>query len=407
VDQARGRTAINLNGPQFEESVITQFVFGGPNIYVDLDANGFPNNDVITDAQDPKNLYILRPNGIQASPPGLLVDTGYVVPLNTWLRFCVEINPGGQWNIVVKDNVGATLYMDSGIAVETTGVTGFGLSGTSGLDIQFGQDPGGAGRPKLEKVQWDALGNQTGEAVHAAGAEDGGDGSLPEPFNNIPAKYWYQEIRDLDLALTPDLDLLPDVQQVNQATGLLEEIRPMEFNDIVVLLNDTGTAGMNSGTTSITGTTIADNNPRNTQWQYTEDFGATILGEGLWTALGLPGDAGLNDPVPAGALATSPPYNLDVPFRTMIMGTIVDMPPFPATTPPHGARFDDLLLDLTGCIWDVAAPFGEVSGSDLAVLLAAWTPFPSNPAVDGNSDGVIDGADLAGLLAAWGPCPSP
>lgn len=45
-----------------------------------------------------------------------------------------------------------------------------------------------------------------------------------------------------------------------------------------------------------------------------------------------------------------------------------------------------------------------VNASDLALLLGAWGPNPTQPA-DLNNDGVINASDLALLLGAWGPCP--
>lgn len=54
----------------------------------------------------------------------------------------------------------------------------------------------------------------------------------------------------------------------------------------------------------------------------------------------------------------------------------------------------------------VATTFGDldgdltVSGTDLAMLLAAWSS--SDPNADFNDDGVVDGTDLATLLAEWG-----
>lgn len=44
---------------------------------------------------------------------------------------------------------------------------------------------------------------------------------------------------------------------------------------------------------------------------------------------------------------------------------------------------------------------GDVDGSDLGVLLAAWGPCPSGCAADINGDGVVDGLDLGTLLAGW------
>ncbi|MEE2680771.1 MAG: hypothetical protein VX641_00195 [Planctomycetota bacterium] len=45
---------------------------------------------------------------------------------------------------------------------------------------------------------------------------------------------------------------------------------------------------------------------------------------------------------------------------------------------------------------------GFVAGSDLAILLGAWSSSDSR--LDFNGDGAVDGADLAVLLGAWGAC---
>ena len=45
---------------------------------------------------------------------------------------------------------------------------------------------------------------------------------------------------------------------------------------------------------------------------------------------------------------------------------------------------------------------GDVDGSDLAQLLAAWDT--KDPDADLNEDGTVNGGDLALLLAAWGLC---
>jgi hypothetical protein len=46
---------------------------------------------------------------------------------------------------------------------------------------------------------------------------------------------------------------------------------------------------------------------------------------------------------------------------------------------------------------------GNVDGSDVGALLAAWGPADGGP-YDLTGDGLVDGLDLSLLLAAWGPC---
>ena len=46
---------------------------------------------------------------------------------------------------------------------------------------------------------------------------------------------------------------------------------------------------------------------------------------------------------------------------------------------------------------------GEVSGSDLSMLLGAWGGGDADLDLDG--DEFIDGSDLAFLLGDWGACP--
>jgi len=51
------------------------------------------------------------------------------------------------------------------------------------------------------------------------------------------------------------------------------------------------------------------------------------------------------------------------------------------------------------CVADLSGD-GNVDGTDLAALLAAW----GSSAADLSGDGVVDGVDLSVMLAAWGPC---
>jgi formylglycine-generating enzyme required for sulfatase activity len=49
---------------------------------------------------------------------------------------------------------------------------------------------------------------------------------------------------------------------------------------------------------------------------------------------------------------------------------------------------------------------GQVSGTDLSVILAGWGPCGSGADCNGdiNGDGSVNGPDLTALLAGWGPC---
>ncbi len=53
-----------------------------------------------------------------------------------------------------------------------------------------------------------------------------------------------------------------------------------------------------------------------------------------------------------------------------------------------------------GCVADLDGD-GSVGGSDLTMLLSAW----SGPGGDLDGDGTTNGADLTVILSAWGPCP--
>lgn len=48
---------------------------------------------------------------------------------------------------------------------------------------------------------------------------------------------------------------------------------------------------------------------------------------------------------------------------------------------------------------------GEVSGTDMGLLLGYWNNFPGYPEADLNGDGEIGSADLGLLLSYWGGCP--
>ncbi len=68
---------------------------------------------------------------------------------------------------------------------------------------------------------------------------------------------------------------------------------------------------------------------------------------------------------------------------------------------PNSAAFAVLAPDAAGLSGDLNGD-GQVSASDLTILLAAWGTSGS---ADINGDGNVDGLDLSELLAQWGSTP--
>jgi hypothetical protein len=70
------------------------------------------------------------------------------------------------------------------------------------------------------------------------------------------------------------------------------------------------------------------------------------------------------------------------------------------------AGLDEFTISVTECIAAPGCPLdldanGEVSASDLAVILSNW----GSPKNDLDGDGVVGGSDLAAILGSWGACP--
>ena len=70
------------------------------------------------------------------------------------------------------------------------------------------------------------------------------------------------------------------------------------------------------------------------------------------------------------------------------------------------AGLDEFTISVTECIAAPGCPLdldanGEVSASDLAVILSNW----GSPKSDLDGDGVVGGSDLAAILGSWGACP--
>lgn len=413
----RGRLSWLVQGPGGSPGTITEFTFGGPNNFTDentFDTNtgnvtpgqpdGKPDNYFRGQPETPGGaptyadttvMYYLvdNPQAGFGNPEDIIEATAYTVPGNTWIRCTIEIESDGDWAASFDDGTRAPFTL-SGVAVQPTQP----VNGTNSINIRSGWDDGADGFSQTGAILFEAL------AINAA--PEGGTEPLGGTAGNNPngayntlvnPEYFYFEVFEI-LNEGATAGSLPMIREVDPLLGTTVADRAIRQDDIIVLWNNQQTVGT-GGPNAVFSNEIA----RNANWQLTDDGGATIAARGSWVALGLPGDAGINDPAPLGGItALAPPYNSSVPFRSMLMGSIVDFPAIPSTITPAGWFIDNVFLDVTGCFGDLSGD-GQVSGADLGLLLGDWGVMGS-PA-DLSGDGNVSGADLGLLLGAWGPCP--
>ena len=397
----RSRLAWRLERPDDGAGfpLIAQIVFGGPNNLIDENtfdpntgavtpgADGEPDDYFGSESQaDPRYLYVLRDNPMAGfgNPDFILEQTAWMIPGDTWLRCEAEVQENGDWTITLDD--GVSPFVLTGSALEA-------IDGTLGsLDLWSGFDPGGNGEPAPQPITFTALG--------AAAAPEGGLAPLstsenPSGSYNTVAdpEYSYFTIFEID----PGATGLPDVTEVDVATGAIMGTRSMSLGDTIVLWNDRSTAG----TAGPAGTPFLDQIATNERFRLTNDGGATISARGTWIPLGLPNQLG--NLAPSGGVANgAPPYNPAAPYETILMGSIVEFPALGAAPPVQRWYIDDVALEVVGCDGDLNLD-GTVDGADLGLLLGDWGA--GGGAADLNGDGVVDGADLGLLLGAWGACP--
>ncbi|MFG0274850.1 MAG: hypothetical protein ACF8QF_07325 [Phycisphaerales bacterium] len=410
----RGRLAWTLRGPGAQGGEIATVVFGGPHNYLDVNtidtstgavtpgADGLPDNYFRGQPEslggaptyaDPTRMYVRvpNPNGGFGVPQFMLEQTAYTVPGNTWLRCSAEIEPDGAWTMTFDDGVSAPLVL-AGDALDAGGGD---VAGTSSLELWNGFDPGAGAEPTRGVITWQDLGAaaapEGGVAPLPAGANTNPNGSLNEVSNPT---YLYFEI----LEIWAGSANMPLVTAIDPATGVTMGTAAAAQGDVVVLWNDQSTAAFGGPS----GTPFIDRIAKNTEFRVSPDGGATITARGTWIPLGLPGYDGFNDPAPAGGVANlAPPYNDQIPYATMLMGSIADFPAFGPATPAAAWYVDNIFLDISGCLGDLSGD-GVIDGADLGLLLGDWGD-PDSPA-DLNGSGGVDGADLGLLLGLWGPC---
>jgi len=395
----RGRLAWELEDSL--DATITRFVFGGPNNFVDentFDENtgaitpgpdGLPDNHFRSESQsDPRFLHVLRPNPLAGlgRPDEILERTTWQVPGGVWIRCDFEIDAAGDWVAVFDDGADGFIITGSSVTPSPAGLDQFELS--------LGFDPGADGARAAQPITWTSLGAAAAPEGGAAplSVNAGSVGSFNTPENPI---YFYFEISEF----WPGATNLPQITEVDISNGAPTGTRALEPGDTVALWNDQSTASFGGPA----GTPFLDQIAINPTFRFSADGGATISARGDWTPLGLPGEAGINDPVPRGGIVNdSPAYHANSPFVEILIGSIAEFPsPGPAPPAAHW-RIDNVALAIIGCTGDLSGD-ATVDGADLGLLLGAWGS--SDAAADLTGDGVVDGADLGLLLGAWGVCP--
>ncbi|MFG0258613.1 MAG: hypothetical protein ACF8GE_11985, partial [Phycisphaerales bacterium JB043] len=406
-----GRTAWTVLGVGPTPGEIAQVVFGGPNNYEDLldfdnttgaispGPDGVPDTFQFDDfASTPANMYLKVPNPfVGAADEFLFSDTGDPAPANTWVTASVEISANGDWDMTIDDGVSPLNYSGSSLASAIG--SGNPTNGTSWFQIEFGNDEGSNGAPRLNEIEWYSLGSSA--------APEGGLDILPNPagpgsFNDTLKNFYYQ-INDV---LAPGLGM-PTITDVDVATGAVLGTRAMGNDDQIMFWNDNATLAVGGGG----GTPLnAVRTPRNGRWHFLDSGALTpfadetdVLARGFWTPLGVPGNAGVNNPAPLGGIVSlAPPYNGAVPFEDILQATLVGYAP-PATTdiPQHLTHVDNLHVEIdSSCLGDYDGD-GDTDGADLGLFLGTW----GTAGGDFTGDGTTNGADLGIFLGNWGTCP--
>jgi len=412
----RSRIAWSIFGPGAQAGEIATIIFGGPNNFLDENSfdtdtgvvnpgpDGLPDNFFEGEPETPGGpptfsdttlLYQQVPNpagGLGGAPDFLLEQTAYSVPGNTWIRCTAEIQSDGSYIISLDDGVNPVFTLSADALEGPNGTNEGDVQGTDGLFLQSGFDDGADGLTPTEPIMWNTLG--------ASAAPEGGtapltnDATIQGSFNEVTnPTYFYFEIFEVDAGGVN----LPTITEVDPAAGTIVGPRDIAQGDFIALWNNKQTAET-AGANEVFSEVI----PRNGRFWISSDGGATIDVRGDWIPLGLPGDAGINDPAPLGGMTNlAPPYNNSVPFVSLLQGSIVTFPDPPSTIPAAAWFVDNVFMDITGCFGDFTGD-GQIDGGDLGILLGNWD---GAGATDLNGDGNTDGADLGLLLGVWGPCP--
>lgn len=443
----RSRMEVPIIGAGSNFGRITNIMFGGPNVnnHSALIANGVDTLplDVISYAvssglDDPRIMYVETDVSLVSGGGGI---SGSL--LNTWFRSRFTIHSNGSWSYEIdEDRDGPADYVLVATQANAVDEGLIGIDGavvdtdnTDSFNVNIGQDLGSGGDPVVPPTRVRVIQGPSGSNWDAVG-----------PSNAHPTDdYCFysvntEEFKDVaNAAKIAEFNDDGTAQDVAPADGMID-IRDLgSSNDVIAVLNRAV-----NGSNMVFGPKIFAECPINNrtinQFELYDAAGTAVRYLGRWALMGQVGQAGVNNPNPAGGitrpggpagtpplaynnhLAEPPGYPATPAAREIIlakfgsddMDATNGVDPFDGVYPRSRWYFDNVSLSETGggtpCA-DLAGDPDVVNGADLAQLLAVWYPNTGgNPPVFGNpadlnADGYVNGADLATLLANWGPCP--
>ncbi len=396
--------AVDSSGPSGAR--IAEFVFGGPNS---------PN------FVSPENISYLNENGAYVNSGRSLITPGapFSGPLvNTWLRVIFTSDHQGDWTLSIdedRDGSAPPVQVAEGNAVGTLEGASPGIAGINSFTLRQGRDFVGCGRPVTPP--------------RTVRLRSGGATSVGPPDADPNEDYCFYEVSFETFASPFNLPQIAEVQ--NDLTGLITGFRALEEGDVIAVLN----RRTNPNNTVAGQPLVHDLCPALAfdeieQFNLLNEDGSEFIYAGRWKAMGLPGEAGLMSPEPAGGITRpngplqNPPVSYNNPTaeppgypgaligREILLadwandefdGAAAALP----ALPPARWYIDNLALRNVSAgapCADISGDSDVVNGDDLATLLSTWGASPKS-AADYNGDGVVNGDDLATLLANWGPCP--
>ncbi len=464
----RSRMEVAIIGATADSGRITNINFGGPNVNAVgalLAANpmAIVADDLIsyTERLSPA----LGTVDIQRIPTTVSLLTGGAGlqgPLvNTWFD-CVFVLAGDStWEFFIDEGAGPVLVA-SGDAVDagTTGLDAPNFVNTSSIDsfnVNIGRDVGSGGEPiptpfRVRTLVRPGVGTNW-DPIAPTNAN-------PSARNTLDANKDYCFYETNLLEEQAPVAQRAQIATVDPVSQLVTGVRALGGNqDVIAVIN----RGYNPATNTVFGAKIHDPCPVNLRAPLNqfELFSADDMVEtdlttmipngtklvlGRWTALDQAGQAGVNNPAPAGGLSRpsgpfvdamdtiSNSYNNPATQTGFFPAVLAARPiivarwgmddadeaatggrdPFPTILPRARWFIDNLSLTEVGgsaCFGDTNNS-GAVDGVDLLTVINDFGNGPNgngmpfdNPAADINGDGVVNGTDLLIVLNNFGPCP--
>ncbi len=458
----RSRLQIPFVGAGANSGRITSINFGGPNVNNDQTLQGPP---VIAPVIAADKISYMVDSAI-AAPDTMFVDSGVSLTtggmgmgplLNKWFSVHLWVRFDSTWDLMIDEDLGgplAPVTIATGTARDlgNTGVGG--VVNTNSLDffsVRQGRDVGSGGEPIPADFRIRTLVNNAVVTNPRTGSND-----VTAPSNaNKDADYCFYETTaaaefEIDIVGGP---LNAKISDEGAFSDIFDVVRDLSgSNDVIAIVNRL----YDSATNTVSGPLLFEPCPLNITSpinRFSLYDGVTpangILYTGRWGLLGQVGQAGVNNPPPAGGLGRidgparpdtvvqpPPPLPPIAPNNPVSYNDFTTEPPgFPATVAsrpiivaqwgsgpadanngvdgfgtvfPRSRWFiDTVMLDTingpTPCA-DLTPGDGlnTINAADLAILLGQWGGPGS---ADLNGDGTVGAPDLAILLGLWGPCP--